>query len=136
MVAKIPPDLKVVALFAVTLLFWWRFLPPLLHFDGTFCPHTFSALICAGALSAPTLWFWGHFLPPFSRFGGTFCPHSLDSPIQLSLLPFHPHPISHFLLYLHPLPASHLFQAVYPLHPVHLSQNPLLPLHNPFLLQP
>ena len=64
MVAKIPPDLKVVALFAVTLLFWWRFLPPLLHFDGTFCPHTFSALICAG-----------RFLPPLCGFGGTFCPH-------------------------------------------------------------
>ena len=112
------------------------FCPPLLHFDGTFCIHTFSALIYAGALSALTLWFWGHFLPPYSCFGGTFRPHLPDSPIQLSLLPFHLHPISHFLLHLYPLPASHLFQAVYTLHPVHLSQNPLLPLHNPFLLQP
>ena len=169
MVVEVPSDLKVVALFAITLLVWWHFPPPLFHFDGTFrhhdffhsdlsggafcrhfavltvlfaptfgtfCLHTFSALICAGALSAPTLWFWGRFLPPYSCFGGTFRPHLPDSPIQLSLLPFHSHPISHFLLHLYPLPASHLFQAVYPLHPVHLSQNPLLPLHNPFLLQP
>ena len=162
MIVEVPPDLKVVALFAITLLVWWhfpppwlfsrlsewwRFLPSLCCFDGAFCPHfciltalfaptLFSALICAGALSAPTLWFWGRFLPPYSCFGGTFRPHLPDSPIQLSLLPFHSHPISHFLLHLYPLPASHLFQAVYPLHPVHLSQNPLLPLHNPFLLQP
>ena len=101
--------IRVVALFAVTLLFWWRFLPPLLHFDGTFCPHTFLALICAGALSAPTLWFWGRFLPPFARFGGAFCPHSLDSPIHLSLSLLHPHPILHFLLSQHHLPAIHLF---------------------------
>lgn len=60
--------IRVVALFAVTLLFWWRFLPPLLHFDGAFCPHTFSALICAGVLSAHTLWFWGRFLPPLAGF--------------------------------------------------------------------
>ena len=44
--------------------------------DGAFCPHTFSALICAGALSAPTLWFWGRLLPPFACFGGAFCPHT------------------------------------------------------------
>ena len=122
-------------------------MPSLCCFDGAFCPHfciltalfaptLFSALICAGALSAPTLWFWGRFLPSFARFGGAFCPHSLDSPIQLSLSPLHLHPTSHFLLSQHHLPTIHLFQAVYPLHPVHLSQNPLLPLHNPFLLQP
>ena len=58
---------------------WWRFLPPLLHFDGTFCLHTFSALICAGALSAPTLWFWGRFLPPLLHFDGTFCPHTNET---------------------------------------------------------
>ena len=147
MVVEVPSDLKVVALFAITLLVWWHFPPPLFHFDGTFRHHDFFHSDLSGgafcrhfavltALSAPTLWFWGRFLPPYSCFGGTFRPHLPDSPIQLSLLPFHSHPISHFLLHLYPLPASHLFQAVYPLHPVHLSQNPLLPLHNPFLLQP
>ena len=73
---KFHQSCKVVALFAITLLFWWHFPPPLLHFDGTFCLHTFSALICVRALSAPTLQFWWHFLPPFSCFGGAFCPHT------------------------------------------------------------
>ena len=115
MVVEVPSDLKVVALFAITLLVWWHFPPPLFHFDGTFrhhdfflaylnggafcrhftvltalfapifvfwghfLPHTFSALICAGALSAPTLWFWGRFLPPFSCFDGAFCPHTNET---------------------------------------------------------
>ena len=105
---------------------------PFLNSGGAFRPQ----IVKVGALSAPTLWFLGRFLPPFARFGGDFCPHSLDSPIQLSLSPLHLHPTSHFLLSQHHLPTIHLFQAVYPLNPVHLSQNPQLPLHNPFLLQP
>ena len=144
MVVEVPPDLKVVALFAITLLVWWHFPPPLFHFDGTFRHHNFFLAYLSGgafcrhftvlvALFATTLWFWGRFLPPFARFVGAFCPHSLDSPIQLSLSPLHLHPTSHFLLSQHHLPTIHLFQAVYPLHPVHLSQNPQLPLHNPFL---
>ena len=50
--------------FAVTLLFWRRFLPPLLHFDGTFCPHTFfSSDLCGGA-----------FCPHFVVLGALFAP--------------------------------------------------------------
>ena len=67
----------VVALFAVTLLFWRRFSPPTFAFWRHFLPPHFFGSICAGALSAPTLWFWGRFLPPFSCFGGAFCPHTV-----------------------------------------------------------
>lgn len=68
MVVEVPSDLKVVALFAITLLVWWHFPPPLFHFDGTFRHHDFfhsdlsGGAFCRhfavlGALSAPTFAF-------------------------------------------------------------------------------
>ena len=90
MVVEVPPDLKVVALFAITLLIWWHFPPPLFHFDGTFRHHDFFLAYLSGgafcrhfavltALFAPTFAFWRHFLPPHffgsDLCGGAFCPH-------------------------------------------------------------
>ena len=48
MVVEVPPDLKVVALFAITLLVWWHFPPPLFHFDGTFRHHDFFLAYLSG----------------------------------------------------------------------------------------
>ena len=90
MVAKVPPALKVVAPFAIILLVWWHFPPPLFHFDGTFRHHDFFHSDLSGgafcrhfavltALFAPTFAFWRHFLPPHffgsDLCGGAFCPH-------------------------------------------------------------
>lgn len=79
MVVEVPPDLKVVALFAITLLVWWHFPPPLFHFDGTFRHHDFFLAYLSGgafcrhftvlvALFAPICTFWGRFLPPLAGF--------------------------------------------------------------------
>ena len=64
MVVEVPPDLKVVALFAITLLVWWHFPPPLFHFDGTFRHRGFFLAYLSGGA------FCRHFC-----FDGAFCPH-------------------------------------------------------------
>ena len=79
MVVEVPSDLKVVALFAITLLVWWHFPPPLFHFDGTFRHHDFFHSDLSGgafcrhfavltALFAPIFMFWRHFSPPLAGF--------------------------------------------------------------------
>ena len=88
------------ALSAPILLFWGRFLPPLLFLlQSGFC-----RVQIVGALFAPTLTFWGRFLPPLCCFGGTFCPHtsksgfscpdwficSLIHPVQIKLCRYKP----------------------------------------------
>lgn len=53
MVVEVPSDLKVVALFAITLLVWWHFPPPLFHFDGTFRHHDFFHSDLSGGAFCP-----------------------------------------------------------------------------------
>jgi hypothetical protein len=66
MVVEVPPDLKVVALFAITLLVWWHFPPPLFHFDGTFCHHEFFFAYLSGGA------FCRHFAVLTALFAPTF----------------------------------------------------------------
>ena len=101
MVAKVPPDLKVVAPFAIILLVWWHFPPPLFHFDGTFRHHNFFLSYLSGGafcrhFAVLTALFAPHFCiltalfaPTLFRLdlcGGAFCPHfvvlgALSAPI-------------------------------------------------------
>ena len=92
---------KVVALFAITLLFWWHFPPLLFHFDGTFRHHNFFLSYLSGGafcrhFAVLTALFAPHFCiltalfaPTLFRLdlcGGAFCPHfvvlgALSAPI-------------------------------------------------------
>ena len=90
-----------VALFAITLLFWWHFPPLLFHFDGTFRHHNFFLSYLSGGafcrhFAVLTALFAPHFCiltalfaPTLFRLdlcGGAFCPHfvvlgALSAPI-------------------------------------------------------
>ena len=79
MVVEVPSDLKVVALFAITLLVWWHFPPPLFHFDGTFRHHDFFHSDLSGGAFCPhfcilTALFASYFFGS-DLCGGAFCPH-------------------------------------------------------------